>query len=181
MLMILHRTGRRLPHRRVHEQVGELKPLKVLLLPDQRREQDATFVHPREPGLPAEVGAGRLAAIQQPQDRPGDLSENLRASREDGEAGGGASYFVGGRSDVARDLKDEDATPPALVDRSIAKAGHRKPNQGAQLTQNTRRDRDCHQTAAATTTTSEPATNTGRGAHVDCTSVQAPNVCGSIL
>lgn len=54
------------------------------LLSDERREDNALFFHPRESGLSAKVTPGRFAAVQQPQDRPGNFPEGLRQGGEGG-------------------------------------------------------------------------------------------------
>lgn len=75
----------------------------MLLLANQGRKHNAPFVHPREPGLPPEVGAGRLAAVDQPQDRSGNRSEDLRAPVGEGHDEEGARFV--GRGVSARDCR----------------------------------------------------------------------------
>ena len=71
-------------YRRIDEHVRESEPLKVLLLPDERREDNAPFFHARESGLLAKVRPRCFAAVQQPQHRPGYCPEDLQ--RRGGEA-----------------------------------------------------------------------------------------------
>lgn len=50
----------------------------MLFFPNNRGKYNAVFVYPRKPGLSAEVGARRFAAVQQPKNRPRNGPEDLR-------------------------------------------------------------------------------------------------------